>query len=289
MKKERTTEKNNKPFYKKWWFILIVIIVVIGVISSIKEGIKNAADKKTTYIWPDSALASLIPQPDSKYGRINMENENYFSIDIYKVSKESFEKYIEDCKLNGFTLDYMKSDNYYSADNEEGCSLHLSYDEKEKSLTVMLNAPAENLSPEKNAPKLEEENVSVIEKKENEDGDNSILAEDSEESSEVTEAEDETEINQSAAETSGDIRSEFKEVLDEYESFMNEYCNFMKKYANSDDVLAMTADYMRLLQEETEWLEKIDSLGNEEMNEAETKYYAEVTLRVSQKLLEVVQ
>lgn len=284
MKKERTTEKNNKPFYKKWWFILIVVIAAISIMSSVKEGIKNAADKKTTYIWPDSALVSLIPQPDSKYGRINMENEDYFSIDIYKVSKESFEKYIEDCKFSGFTSDYMKSDNYYSADNEEGYSLHLSYDEKEKTLTVMLNVPVEDISPDP-----EEENASVIEKKEIEDGDNSITQKAPEESSEVTETEDETEINQSTAETSGNIRPKFKEVLDEYETFMNEYCDFMKKYANSDDVLALTADYMKLMQEEVEWLEKIDNLGSEEMNEAEVKYYTEVTLRVSQKLLEVAQ
>lgn len=284
MKKEKTTEKSNKPFYKKWWFILIVVITVISIMSSIKEGIKNAADKKTAYIWPDSVLASLVPQPDSKYGRINMENENHFSIEIYKVSKESFEKYVKDCKINGFTSDYMKSDNYYSADNEEGYSLHLSYDEKEKTLTVMLNTPVENLSPD-----LEEENASVIEQKETEAGGNSIEPKKPEESSEVTETEDETEINQSTAETSGDIRPEFKEVLDEYETFMNGYCDFMKKYANSDEVLALTADYMKLMQEEIEWLEKIDNLGNEEMNEAETKYYAEVTLRVSQKLLEVAQ
>lgn len=284
MKKERTTEKNSKPFYKKWWFILIVVLAVISIMSSVKEGIKNAADKKATYIWPDSALASLIPQPDSKYGRINMKSENHFSIDIYKVSKESFEKYVEDCKISGFTSDYKKHDNYYSADNEEGYSLHLSYDEKEKTLTVMLNVPVENISPDP-----EEENVSVIEQKETEDGDNSIESKKPEESSEVTETEDETEINQSTAETSGDIRPEFKEVLDEYESFMNEYCDFMKKYANSDDVLALTADYMKLMQEEVEWLEKIDNLENEEMNEAEVKYYTEVTLRVSQKLLEVAQ
>lgn len=283
MKKERTMEKNNKPFYKKLWFILIVIIAVISIISSIKEGIKNAADKKAAYIWPDSALVSLIPQPDSKYGRINMESGDYFSIDIYKVSKESFEKYVEDCKINGFTSDYIKHDNYYSADNEEGYLLHLSYDEKEKTLTVMLNTPIENLSLD-----LEEENASVIEQKETEDGDHSIASKESEESSEVTDPEGKTEIDP-PAETSKDIRPEFKEVLDEYETFMNEYCDFMKKYANSDDVLALTADYMKLMQEEIEWLEKIDNLENEEMNEAETKYYAEVTLRVSQKLLEAAQ
>lgn len=283
MKKERTMEKNNKPFYKKWWFILVVIIAVISIISSIKEGIKNEADKKAAYIWPDSALVSLIPQPDSKYGRINMESKDHFSIDIYKVSKESFEKYVEDCKINGFTSDYIKHDNYYSADNEEGYSLHLSYDEKEKTLTVMLNTPIENLSPD-----LEEKNASVIEQKETEDGDHSIASKESEESSEVTDPEGETEIDP-PAETSKDIRPEFKEVLDEYETFMNEYCDFMKKYANSDDVLALTADYMKLMQEEIEWLEKIDNLENEEMNEAETKYYAEVTLRVSQKLLEAAQ
>lgn len=284
--------KDKKPFYSRWWFVLIVIIVVIGIFASIKSGLKNASDKKSTYTWPDTTLVSMIPQPESKYGKIIMENESYFIIDIYKVSKESFEKYIEDCKSSGFTVDYTKYDNYYLANNEEGYSLGLNYNEKEKTLDISLDAPDETSSLQEN------ESISSAEEKANEDIDNkntnaenaeNIGLNEPEETAETTSDENEDKSGQDATEASGDIRPEFKEVLDGYESFMNEYCEFMKKYSESDDIASMAMDYVKMIQEEVEWLEKIDNLEDEAMNAAEAKYYAEVTLRVSQKLIEVSQ
>lgn len=274
---------NKKPFYCKWWFILITIIVIVSIVASIKEEIGNASEKKVTYTWPDNELASMIPQPDSKNGKIMMENKDYFSIDIYKVSKESFEKYVEDCRNSGFTVDYMKQDDYYSADNESGYSLMLHYDEKGKTLGISLNNYNKSSSLTQ-----EGENNSLIEQKESEAtdaGDSAILKE----SSTTIDDENESKINEPVSEASGDIRSEFKEVLDAYEAFMNEYCEFMKKYNDSDDTFSMAMDYIRIIQEEIEWIEKIDNLENEEMNAAEAKYYGEVTLRVSQKLLEAAQ
>lgn len=284
-------KKSKKSFYKKWWFILGVIIVIIGVAGSINGKIKKAADQKAAYIWPDTELVSLLPRPDSEQGRINMENEDYFSIEIYKVSKDSFEKYVGDCKNSGFTVDYMKYDDSYLADNEAGYALSLSYDEKEKILRIMLNAPDENPLPAQ-----EDKNDSGTEPEEIEEEAIEIPKE-SQESSELVksnspepmEKSEETEPAPETLESSGDIRPEFKEMLDDYEAFMNGYCDFMKKYTESDDVLSMTTDYLKLVQDEAEWIEKIDNLEEEEMNDAEVKYYAEITLRVSQKLLETAQ
>ncbi|MBD5444833.1 MAG: hypothetical protein HDR29_04700 [Lachnospiraceae bacterium] len=261
--------KEKKPFYSRWWFILIVIIVVIGVFSSIKSGLKNASDKKSTYSWPNTALVNMISQTDSKYGKIIMENESYFAIDVYKVSKESFEKYIEECKSSGFTVDYTKFDTSYRANNEDGYSLSLFYNEKEKNLNISLRAPEETSS--------EQDIEDIVSNKEKENIDT-----DTENETHQAETED-------SDKSSGDIRLEFKECLDEYEKFMDEYCDFMKKYTTSDDITSMAMDYAKLLKEEIEWAEKIDKLENEEMNDAEAKYYAEVTLRVSQKLIEIAQ
>lgn len=282
-------EKSKKSFYKKWWFILGVIIVIIGVTGGINSKIKKAAEQKAAYIWPDTELVSLLPRPDSEQGRINMENEDYFSIEIYKVSKDGFEKYVGDCKNSGFTVDYMKYDDSYLADNEVGYSLSLSYDEKEEILRIMLNAPDEDSLPAQKA-----ENNSGVEPEKNGDVDTDETLKKSQESPELAESNSsepveksqETEPAPETLEASGDIRPEFKEMLDDYEAFMNGYCDFMKKYTESDDILSMTADYLKLVQDEAEWIEKIDNLEEEEMNDAEVKYYAEVTLRVSQKLLE---
>ncbi|MBD5520647.1 MAG: hypothetical protein HDR03_05380 [Lachnospiraceae bacterium] len=300
--------KEKKPFYSRWWFILIVIIVVVSAASSIKSGLKNVSDKKSTYSWPNTSLVNMIPQPDSKYGKIIMENESYFSIDVYKVSKELFEKYIEGCKNNGFTVDYTKFDTSYMANNEDGYSLSLFYNEKEKNLSVSLRAPEETSSEQEMEDIVsdkEKENIDTNTESESADNEsinsestdngntNNEELNESKKTEETNDSETKNETSQAETETSDksseDMRPEFKAFLDEYEKFMNEYCDFMKKYTTSDDITSMTMDYAKLLKEEIEWAEKIDKLENEEMNAAEAKYYAEITLRVSQKLLEVAQ
>lgn len=267
--------KKKKSFYKRWWFILIIFIVVVSVAGSIKEKIRDAADKKVTYSWPDSTLASMLSKPDSKYGKVSMESDSYFSIDIYKITKEKYEEYVQDCENKGFTVDYMRQETYYSADNTEGYSLYLDYDEKEKTLSISLNAPVES---------------SIVEEQ------GEVKLENSKEGTEFYEPEEYTQTTDMESENGNEemvegVRTEFKEVLDSYEAFMDEYCEFMKKYANadSDDVVSMTKDYLRLMDEEVEWIEKIDNMENENMNAAEAEYYTEVTIRVSQKLLNVTQ
>ena len=79
--------KKKKTFYRRWWFILIMVIIVVSLVSSIRSEMKKASEQKSKYTWPDNSLVSLIPQPKSKYGKISIENEDCFLIDIYKVSK----------------------------------------------------------------------------------------------------------------------------------------------------------------------------------------------------------
>lgn len=98
-----------------------------------------------------------------------------------------------------------------------------------------------------------------------------------------------TKTSSSASKTSEEIRPEFKEVLDSYEAYMDEYCLFMQKYDDSDNDPAMLAQYSKMIIKYAEFSAKIDALGDEEMNDKEADYYLKVTLRVSQKLLEISQ
>jgi len=83
------------------------------------------------------------------------------------------------------------------------------------------------------------------------------------------------------------ISKEFKETMDAYEKFMDEYVTFMKKYNSSKDVSSMLVDYMSFLAKYADYTSKIDKLGNSEMTDEEALYYAEVNLRISQKLLTI--
>lgn len=89
------------------------------------------------------------------------------------------------------------------------------------------------------------------------------------------------------AQTSDDgIRPEFKEALDSYEAFIDEYCDFMKKYNDDPTNFALLGEYADFMARYAEMTEKMNKLGEEDMNDAEAGYYLEVSARVSSKILE---
>lgn len=83
------------------------------------------------------------------------------------------------------------------------------------------------------------------------------------------------------------MRPEFKEAIDSYEAFFDEYCEFMKKYNESPDDLTLLTQYAEYIAQYTDTMSKMEALDNGEMNDAESKYYIEVTSRINQKLLEI--
>ncbi len=85
------------------------------------------------------------------------------------------------------------------------------------------------------------------------------------------------------------MRPEFKEAMDSYEEFYDKYCDFMKKYAEDPSDLTMLAEYADMMSKAADMSEKFDAWDEDEMNNAELKYYLEVNNRVAQKLLEVSQ
>ena len=82
------------------------------------------------------------------------------------------------------------------------------------------------------------------------------------------------------------MRPEFKEALDSYEEFMDEYCEFMEEYAENPADIKLLTKYAKFMSQYAETSEKIEAMDSSDMNDAETRYYIEVTSRVSQKLLE---
>ncbi|MDO5156467.1 MAG: hypothetical protein Q4D51_10935 [Eubacteriales bacterium] len=83
------------------------------------------------------------------------------------------------------------------------------------------------------------------------------------------------------------MHPEFKEAMDSYEKFFDEYIAFMKKYSSSSDTTSLLIDYANYMTQYADTMKKMDKLGDEEMNEAETMYYFDVTTRINKKLLEV--
>lgn len=83
------------------------------------------------------------------------------------------------------------------------------------------------------------------------------------------------------------MRPEFKEAMDSYEAFYDEYCDVMKKYAENPTDIKLLTSYTDMLTKAVEMSEKFDAWEDNEMNDAELKYYLDVNNRVTKKLLDV--
>lgn len=90
-------------------------------------------------------------------------------------------------------------------------------------------------------------------------------------------------------ETADGMRPEFKEAMDSYEAFYDKYCDVIKKYTKNPTDTHLLAEYTEMLTKSAEMTEKFEAWEDNELNNAELKYYLDVNNRIMQKLLEVSQ
>lgn len=83
------------------------------------------------------------------------------------------------------------------------------------------------------------------------------------------------------------MRPEFKEAMDAYEAFYDEYCEFMAEYEKNPSDMTLLLKYTEMLAKMTEMNEAFEAWDEEELNDAELKYYLDVSNRVMQKLIDV--
>lgn len=209
--------------------------------------------------WPTSAIASLMPVPQSNIGKVEWEADYGFVIYVGNTTVDDFNAYVDACIKKGFDVDYRRGDTYYYADNAEGYHVSVKY-EGFNTMFVRIDKP-------------DDEKEEGSEEKVTETKDDSI-----------SESSGQTSEGLSTVETTG-IRPEFKEAMDSYEAFFDEYIEFMKNYDENDATMLLKS--ANILTQYAETMEKMEEKGSEEMNDAEAAYYLEVTTRINQKLLSV--
>lgn len=133
-------------FFYLVYLISNIIVSFSGNESSLKDKHLDYSDEdkdyEATYTWPDKGLSEYIPQPNSKNGEIDINSEDTFKIFVYKVNVEEFQEYVEECIEKGFNVDGDKSKKDYSAYNNIGYKLRLSYDDDQE-LMIEIEAPME--------------------------------------------------------------------------------------------------------------------------------------------------
>lgn len=269
-------KKNKKPI--KW--IILVVIVLLIMIAYISASKREEESRKVEYSWPKSGIATLLPEPESEYGDINSDSETFFSIDIYEVSQNEFNDYVERCKEEGFTVDYHGSSSSYQADDAEGNSLSLYYYESREELSITIRAfeEAEQDLTENDVNTEAEEDTSVEDDISAETGSETLSEEDANTDT-LEEAETETAIENDM---------EFRAWVDSYEEFMNEYVDFMVKFNESDGTdLTLLADYSTIMAKYTEFMEQTENINEDELSAEDYKYYVDAQARVLVRLNEI--
>ena len=235
----------------------------------------DAPEEMKEISWATSGIGSMLPTPKSNVGKITKDSSDAYIVKVGNTSTDDYAEYVEACEEAGFTVDYSKYDESYSASNAEGYKLSLKYIGF-NTMEVSIKAPEETKQTESN------EDKSGTENNENSSTDNNT-GNDNADTGETTETKDNN------TELVDGMRPEFKEAMDSYEEFYKEYCDVLKKYSNNPTDLSILTEYTKLMEQSVEMSEKFEAWDEGEMNDVELKYYLEVSGRVTQMLLEVGQ
>lgn len=239
----------------------------------------DAPKERGNIVWSDIGLSTLIPKPVSSVGKITIDSSSQLYAYVCDTTHDDYNAYVEQCIANGFTVDYSKYENSFSADNENEDSIYIKY-EGFNIMSISIYA-AEEDSQETESTESATDLIST----EATDIPAQTTAEQTTAPQTTTAAPTEEPTPAQSQSESG-VRAEVKQALDSYEALMNEYCDFMKKYSASPDDLTLIMEYSDFLAKYTDAMDKLSALDDIELNDEETKYYLEVTNRVSARLIE---
>lgn len=83
------------------------------------------------------------------------------------------------------------------------------------------------------------------------------------------------------------IDPDYKAAMNSYKKFFDEYVIFMKAYIESDDAASMANEYTTMMMQYLEPVTALEKIDEDTLSNEEALYYAEVMLRINQKLLTV--
>lgn len=100
-------------------------------------------EERKKLVWSSSDMAQRIPEPNSKYGEISSDDDEYFDAEIKDFDQEKYQHYLSQCKKKGFTVDPSNDTDSYEAADQDGYVLELSSDSDSDTMDITLSAPAQ--------------------------------------------------------------------------------------------------------------------------------------------------
>lgn len=101
--------------------------------------VDEIADEK--FVWENIILYQIIPEPQSNYGYISSNEDDYLSIKIHKITENDYREYIKACKEKGFNIDAETSSSSYEAYNRSGYKIRISYYSYSNAYWISLDDP----------------------------------------------------------------------------------------------------------------------------------------------------
>lgn len=150
--------KRQKIKITKGWLKTLAIVLSFTLVvpylvtfsantNTVKEtkpsGSKVNTEEYKKFKWSDVVLGDMIPEPESHFGEIIHNTDEYLMIDVFKIKAKQYSEYVNACTKKGFTVEAEKTEYSYNAFNKDGYELDLYYDEDETEMSITLDAPEE--------------------------------------------------------------------------------------------------------------------------------------------------
>ena len=94
------------------------------------------------FSWTKTNIGTKLPTPESTTGGNFIEDDDMLSIDVCDTNDEQYAAYIDAVLEKGFTVDYSRSNRWFSGETKDGYSVTISRDESNKDImSISLYGP----------------------------------------------------------------------------------------------------------------------------------------------------
>jgi hypothetical protein len=90
------------------------------------------------YLWSGRGLTVLIPEPESKKGRIAYETDVLFNISVAETSETDFNRYVNNCVEAGFSESIFKNIDSFYAYSLDGVRINITHDNEIMKIVVSI-------------------------------------------------------------------------------------------------------------------------------------------------------
>lgn len=129
---------NNTIKYKAIVGCVLFAITIIYMLT--RNGTIDTTNYDVELKWQTNGLFLYLPEPEVNTGKIILESEKQVQVELYNVSIDEFDVYVEACREAGFTVDVTKNDGVFYAKNDEGYNLNLFYYVDKEVLNISLDS-----------------------------------------------------------------------------------------------------------------------------------------------------